>query len=111
MLCKPFEVGVVGNHVLMLFSQPFLRVHPRLEVPLFRVIGEHPVVIRYWEPVLHDVVDIYFRRVEQLRDVFVPLHCMVVAILPILCILSIPFHYDKISVEQQDNVIFHLLLI
>jgi hypothetical protein len=97
-LRKAFEVRVVGNHVFVLFSKSFLGVHSRLEVALFGVIGEDPIIVRHWEAVLHDVVNVYFGRVEQLRDMFIPFHGMVAVILPILGVFSVPFNYNEICV-------------
>lgn len=40
------------------------------------------VVIRDWEAVLHDVVDVNLRRVEELCDVFVALLFVVSCLVP-----------------------------
>lgn len=95
----------------MLFSQPFLGVYSGLEVPLFGVVRKNPVVVGHWEAILHDVVNVYLGGVEQLGNMFISFHIMVVVILPVFGILSIPFNHNEVCVQQQDNVIFHLLLV
>ena len=71
----------------------------------------HFIVDGDWKPVLHDVVDILFGRVKELSDVFIALLLMVLIVFPGFGCFAIPLKHHEIGIEQENDVILHLLLV
>lgn len=111
MLREPLEIRIISEHVFMLFSQRFLRIHSGFQVSLFGVIRMHEIIIRHWESGAHYVFDIDLRRVEQLSYVLVSLLLVVLVLVPGLDRFPVPLKHYEICIEQQNDIVLHLLLI
>jgi len=75
------------------------------------MVGVYVIKVGHWETTLHDGINIYFWLVEKCSDMFILLHLMVAVFLPTMNGLTIPLNHDKVSVQKQNNIILHLLLI
>ena len=95
----------------MLLAESLLRIDPGLQVALLGVVGVDVVEVGNREAGVHDGVDVNFGLVEELGDVRVVLLLVVAAFLPTLHGRPVPLDHHEVRIQQQDDLIFHLLFV
>ena len=99
MLRESLEVRIISEHIFVLFSQRFLGIYSGLQISLFGVIRMHEIIIGYWEPGAHDVLNVDLWGVEQFCYVLVPFLLVVFVLVPGLYRFTVPLKYNEICIE------------
>ncbi len=109
MLNEGSHVTVISYHILILDGLP--GVDPRFQIPFLGVIGPHLVVIGHGEPMIHGVVDVLGRGIDQLLYVRILFLLVVFVLIPGFHMGAIPLQHHEIGIQQQYHILFHFLLV
>lgn len=80
-----------------------------LEVPFLSVVFESLVEVGHWQSIVHNVTRILHGHFEKLLEVLVLGIFLQIVFLPAIGTFPIPNQYIKVTVQQQNNVLFQFV--